>query len=184
MDSPVQFPVNFALPCIKAIITYHFEVPFRDMLDEELDKIYYRKCPFHISIIFVAVIVEGNRFAVIGIDTFQRDYGPAKVAADVLYNLFRVTKIWFGIDIETIFIFAVDVCFCFFEGSADVAFHFTKEGSLESMAEVSIVEMFNGTPEAVIRIAAFGDKAVDMGIPFQRASKGMEDADETGHEIF
>ena len=173
MDGPVQFPVNFALPCIKTVITDHFEVLFRDMLYKELDKIHHRKCPFHINIIFVAVIVEGDRFAVIGIDAFQSDHGPAKVAADVFYNRLRVTEIWLGIDIETIFIFAVDVSFCFFEGRAGVAFHFTKEGSLESMAEVSVVEMFNGTPEAVIGIAAFGDKAVDMGVPFQGASKGM-----------
>ena len=184
MDGPVQLPVNVAVPCIKAVIADHFEMFFRDMLDEEFYEVHHRECPFHISIVFVAVIVEGDRFAVIGIDTFQGDHGSAEIAADVLYNRFRVTKVRPGINIETIFIFAVDESFRFFERRADAAFHFIKEGSLESLAEVGVAKMSDGTPEAVIRVTAFGDEAVDMGVPFQGTAKGMEDADETGREVF
>ena len=182
--SEVQFFINLTVPCIKAVIAGHFEVFFRDVLDEELNEVHHREGPFHISIIFVAVIVEGNGFAVVGIDAFQGDHRAAKVAADILYDRFRVTKMGLSIDIETIFIFAIDESFRFFERRADTAFHFVEEGSLESFAEVSVMEMSDGAPEAVIRVTAFGDEAVDMGVPFQRTAKSMEDTDKTGHEIF
>ena len=184
MDSPVQFFINLAVPCIKAIISGHFEVFFRDVLDEELNEVQHWECLFHISIVFAAVIVEGNGFAVVGIDAFQCNHRTAKVAADVFYDRLRVTKVRFGIDIETIFIFVVDKSFRFFERRADVAFHFIKKSSLEGLAEVSVAEMSDGAPEAVIRVTAFGDEAVDTRVPFERTAKSMKDTDETGHEVF
>ena len=38
-------------------------------------------------------------------------------------------------------------------------------------------------PESIVREASFGDKAVDMWVPFQRAAEGVEDTDKTGSEI-
>lgn len=184
MDSPVQFFINPAVPCIKAIIAGHFEVFFRDVLDEEFNEVQHWESTFHISIVFVAVIVEGNGFAVVGIDAFQCDHRTAKVAADVFYDRFGITKIRFGIDIETIFIFTVNESFCFFERRADAAFHFIEEGGLEGLAEINVAEMSDGAPEAVIRVTAFGDEAVDMRVPFERTAKSMKDTDETGHEVF
>lgn len=47
-----------------------------------------------------------------------------------------------------------------------------------------MIEVFNRAPESVIGIPAFGEKAVDVGIPPKRASKGMKDTNETGDKIF
>lgn len=44
--------------------------------------------------------------------------------------------------------------------------------------------MLYNTPEAVIGEAAFGDKTMDMGVPLQRASESVKDADETRNKIF
>ncbi len=64
-----------------------------------------------------------------------------------------------------------------------MGFQFIQESGLESFPEVSIVEVFHNSPEAVIRETAFGKKTVDMRIPFERPAEGMEDADETGHKV-
>jgi hypothetical protein len=40
------------------------------------------------------------------------------------------------------------------------------------------------SPEAVITVAAFGDQAMDMRVPFKIASKGVEDHNKTGGEVF
>lgn len=66
-EGAVLFPVS----CIQPIITCHFEIPFRDMQDKKFDKINGRKSLFHIDIIFMAVVVEGDMFPIIGIDTAQ-----------------------------------------------------------------------------------------------------------------
>lgn len=44
--------------------------------------------------------------------------------------------------------------------------------------------MFYGTPETIIRQSTFRDEAMDVRIPFQRATKGMEDRDEAGGIAF
>lgn len=173
MDSPVQFSVSLTVPCIKAIIACHFKVFFRDVPDKELNEVDDRERAPHIGIVFVAVIVEGDRPAVIVINAPQSDYGTSKVSADIFYDRICIAEVWFCIDVETVFIFAVDVCLRFFEGRSDVPFHFIKECGLESLAQVCIVEIFNGAPEAIIGTAAFGDEAVDMWVPFEGPSKGM-----------
>ena len=44
--------------------------------------------------------------------------------------------------------------------------HFIEESGTESVAEESIIKMFNITPEAVITIAAFRNETVDVRVPF------------------
>ena len=46
------------------------------------------------------------------------------------------------------------------------------------------MKMSDVAPEPIVRETAFGDQAVDMWIPFQGASEGMEDADEAGNKVF
>lgn len=82
------------------------------------------------------------------------------------------------------FVFPVDMGFCLFEGRTDALLHFIKEGGLEGEPQTFVIKMFYVTPETVIRETAFGDEAVDVGIPFQGASESMEDADKTGDEVF
>ena len=46
------------------------------------------------------------------------------------------------------------------------------------------MEVINIPPKAVVREAAFREKAVDMRIPFKRSSEGMEDTDKAGDKVF
>lgn len=63
-------------------------------------------------------------------------------------------------------------------------FHFTQQGSLESFAQIRIVEVVDISPKAVIRETTFSKEAVDMGIPMERTSKGMKDTDKAGDKVF
>lgn len=73
--------------------------------------------------------------------------------------------------------------FNLFKGCPGPGFHFVKQGSAESIAEIGIVEVTDAAPETVIAVAAFRNQAVDMWVPFQIPAKGVKDHDETGSEV-
>ena len=75
---------------------------------------------------------------------------------------------------------SVDGGFDLFERRADLRFQLIQEGSLESIPHEAVIEVGAGTPETGVTDTAFRDEAVDMGIPFEVSSKGMEDTDKTG----
>ena len=165
---------------VEAVITYHLEIPVRDMLDEQGNKIHDRDSFADKSV----VLVESDEAAVIGINPFQGDGGPSEVTANVFSDNACIAKIGFGIDIETVFVLAVNESLGLFERRPDVLFHFIEEGGLESVAQESITEMFHIAPEGVIGEAALGNKAMDVRVPLERAAEGMEDTDEAGDKVF
>ena len=132
----------------------------------------------------MTVIVERDRITVIVIDPGSSDDRPAKITTDILSDYFGVTENRFSIDIETMFMFAVTSCFYFFKRRADPDFQFIEESGAESTAEIVIVKVPDMTPGAVITVTAFGEEAVDMGIPFEIPAKSVEDHDISGSEIF
>ena len=130
------------------------------------------------------MIVESDRITVIVIDPGSSDDRPAKITTDILSDYFGVTEIRFRIDIETMFMFAVTSCFYFFKRRPDPDFQFIEESGAESTAEIVIVKVPDMTPGAVITVTAFGEEAVDMGIPFEIPAKSVEDHDISRGEIF
>lgn len=132
----------------------------------------------------MTVIVERDRITVIVIDPGSSDDRPAKITTDILSDYFGVTEIRFSIDIETMHMFAVTFGFDFFKRRADPDFQFIEESGAESTAEIVIVKVPDMTPGAVITVTAFGEEAVDMGIPFEIPAKSVEDHDISGSEIF
>lgn len=132
----------------------------------------------------MAMIVESDRITVIVIDPGSSDDRPAKITTDILSDYFGVTEIRFSIDIETMFMFAVTSCFYFFKRRPDPDFQFIEESGAESTAEIVIVKVPDMTPGAVITVTAFGEEAVDMGIPFEVPAKSVEDHDISRGEIF
>ena len=101
------------------------------------------------------VVMKRDIFTVIRINTAQGNNRTSQISADVFDDSFCITKIRFCKDIETIGIFFVNVSLSFFEGRTDTLFHFVKKSGLERPAEKGIVEMFNDTPKAIVREAAF-----------------------------
>ena len=132
----------------------------------------------------MTVIVERDRITVIVIDPGSSDDRPAKITTNILSDYFGVTENRFSIDIESMFMFAVTSCFYFFKRRPDPDFQFIEESGAESTAEIVIVKVPDMTPGAVITETAFGEEAVDMGIPFEIPAKSVEDHDISGSEIF
>lgn len=129
------------------------------------------------------MIVESDRITVIVINPGSSDDRPAKITTNILSDYFGVTEIRFSIDIETMFMFAVTSCFYFFKRRPDPDFQFIEESGAESTAEIVIVKVPDMTPGAVITETAFGEEAVDMGIPFEVPAKSVEDHDISRGEI-
>lgn len=130
------------------------------------------------------MIVESDRITVIVINPGSSDDRPAKITTNILSDYFGVTENRFSIDIETMFMFAVTSCFYFFKRRPDPDFQFIEESGAESTAEIVIVKVPDMTPGAVITETAFGEEAVDMGIPFEVPAKSVEDHDISRGEIF
>ena len=116
MDCFAQGAVGFPMPCIKAIIAGHFKLLFRDMLEQEFDKIDDGKFFLDIGIIIMTVIVENDIYTIIGIDTLKGNDGPSQIPADVFNNGIGITEVWLCIDIKAVFVFAVNASFGFLEG--------------------------------------------------------------------
>lgn len=185
MDSPASGGgVICSVPGIKPIVTGHFKIPFRDMLDEEFYETNGRDCLLNKNIVLMSVVVESDIIPVIGVDTGKCNGRAAQVAADIFDDGTRIGKGGLCIGIKAVLIFAVDKSLGLFKGGSDPFFHFTQQGRLESPAQVSIVEMFYSLPESFVRKAAFCDEAVDVRVPFQGPAKGMGDADKARDKVF
>ena len=65
----MKISVRFTMPGINPIITYHFEMFFRDMLGEPGHEIKNRNGFGDQFPVFVTVVMEGNQFAVIRVNT-------------------------------------------------------------------------------------------------------------------
>lgn len=182
-DCPAELFIRFPVSCIKPVITCHLEMLFWDMLDEKGDEIHYRNGFFHIRIIFVFIVMESHIFPIVRIDAGSGNDRTPKVTADVFYDSVSVAEIWLGINIETVFILFVDGCFSLFKRRTDMGFKSVKESGLEGFAQISIVEMFHDSPEAVIRETALSKEAVNVWIPLERPAESMQDTDKTGHKV-
>ena len=185
MDSPASGGgVIGSVPGIKPIVTGHFKIPLRDMLDEEFYEINGRDGLLDKNIVLMPVVVESDIIPVIGVDTGKCNDRAPQVSADIFNDGIGVGKGRFCIDIKAVLIFAVDKGFGLYEGRADPFFHFIEKDSLESLTQVSIIKMFYSPPESPVREAALCDETVDMRVPFQGPAKGMEDADKARDKVF
>lgn len=182
-DGSVELLVNRQVSGVNAAITNHFVMLFGDMADEAFDKFHDRNGFFDISIIFVPVVMEGNKVTVVFINPGSGDHGTPQITSDVFYHGFRVAFVWFGIDIETVFVFLVTAGFYLFKGRSDFGFHFIQEGSAEGITEEGIVKVVDIPPKTIITVTTLRNKAVDVWVPFQVPAKGVKDHDETGSKV-
>lgn len=141
---------------------------FRDMLDQTFDEVYYRNGFLNILVIFMPVVMksDGLGIFVIMVDPGGGNDWSSEITPDIFCYNFGVTFVWFGIDVKTFFMIRVALGFYFFEGGTKFSFHFIKECSSESVAQVSVIKMMDRSPETIIAETTFRDQAMDMGIPF------------------
>ena len=128
--------------------------------------------------------MKSNGTAVILIDHGSGNYRSAKITANVFDHRFRITEIWFCIDIEVLFMLGVTFSFYHFERRSGPVFRLIEKNSTEGITEIVVVKVFDMAPEAVITVTAFGKETVDVRIPFEIPAKSMEDHDVAGSKIF
>lgn len=107
------------MPGIDAVVTYLFEMFFRDMLDEPVNEIKGGEGLHDQFAILMAVIVKGDHVAVIFVNAGSGDDRATKIAPNIFGNNLRVTLIRFSMDIETIFMVPIDGGLNLFEVRAD-----------------------------------------------------------------
>ena len=182
-NGPAKLLVAFPMSGINTAVSDHFEMLLRDMADQTLYKLHDRDGFFHILIILMTVVMEGNKVTIVFVNAGGGDYRTAEIAADILDGSFRVTGIGLGINIEAVFVFAVAAGFHLFERRTDVSLQFIQECGTKGVSQISIVEMTGPAPEAIVAVTALGNQAMDMGVPFEIPAEGMKDHDETGSEV-
>lgn len=104
------------------------------MLDEPLYEFHNRDGFFHVFVIFVSVIVEGDEVAIVFIDSWSGNNGAAKIASNVFHNGFGIAFVGFCIHVEALFVFPVAECFYLLKGWTDPGFHLIEQSSSESIA--------------------------------------------------
>ncbi len=179
----MEFFVRLPVAGINAAIADHFVMLFGDMLDETPYELHDGKRFFHVFVIFMPVVMEGDKVTIVCINPGSGNHGSSEITPDIFYHGFGITFVWLCIDIKAFLVFPVTAGFHFFKGAPDPGFHFIEKCGAERITEESIVKVTHITPETVITVAALRDQAVDVWVPFQIPAKGMEDHDKTGSEI-
>ena len=172
------------MACINAAVADHFKMFFRYMADQPCDEFHGGNGFTDEFIIFVAVVMERDMFAIITVDSGGCNHRTAKITANVLDDSFRITFCRFSIDIEAMFVPGITSGLDGLKGVAKPGMQFVKERSAESVAQVSIVKMVDMSPKFVITVSAFRDKTVNVRIPFQIPAEGVQDHDEARREVF
>ena len=172
-DGAKELIVRSTMASIKTGVANHFKMPVRDMTDKSGDKIQNGNGFFNIDIIFMAIVVEGNKITIVGINSGSSDDGTAKIATDVFDDSFGVALCRFGINIKTEFVVGIAKSFNTLERSIKMKGQLIEESSAKSISEVIVIEVSNITPEAIIAESTFGNKAMDMRIPLEITTESM-----------
>lgn len=123
-DSFIELIVDLPVSGIKPIVPCHLEILFRDMLNEQFNKINGRKRPLNERVVFMFIVMESHRFAIVGINPGKGNDRTAKIAADIFNDGFRIAEIGFGINVKTIFVLMINSSFYLFKGETDALLKF------------------------------------------------------------
>lgn len=177
--------VGLTVASIDAVITDHLEMFFGDVADQSLDKVHGRNGFIDKTIILVPVVMKGNGVSnlVVGINTGSSNNGATEITTDVFKDGGRGAFTGFGIDIETVFCVSVNGGLYPFKFRRKLFLEQIQKDGLECLAQVGIVEVRDMTPETTLINAAFRNKTVDVRVPFEVTSEGVQNADETRGEM-
>ena len=170
--------------CINAIVAYHFKMPVRDMYDQTIDKVNGRDTFGDGFMILMALIMERHTIPVIGINPGSSNDRSSKVPADIFNGDIRRTQVRFGSNIKAFGMIFVNLIFKLFKRRPQLRREFVQKYFTESQAQEDIIKMGIGPPGSKVASAAFRNESMDVRIPFQIPSKGMEDADKARSKEF
>lgn len=117
-----------------------------------------RKSFFYVLIIFVAVVVKGNRivFGIVFIYAGGRNDGPAQVPPNIFYDVLWFAAVRFRIYIKTIFMIFINGRYDFFERSRKFFSQFFQESGLKGIAHEDIVKVGFTAPKSGSANPSFG----------------------------
>ena len=182
-NSPPEFLIVLTVARLKAAVSDHFIMLFRDMLDQTPDELHDRDGFLDIFVILMPVVMERDKVTIVVVNPGGGDDRPSEIAAHIFDDCFGVTGIGFGINVEAVFLFLVAEGLYFFKRGSDLSLHFIEKRGTESVTEESIIKIFYITPETVIAVTAFGNETVDVRVPFEVPAEGMEDHDKAWSEV-
>ena len=130
----IELFINLPVAGIDAAITDHFIMLFRNMPDEPFYEIHNRNGFFHIPVIFMPVVMESDKVAVVFVNSGCGDDGTPKIASNIFDGCLRVAFVGFCIYVETFFVLPVTAGFGFFKGRSNHGFHFVKQSGAEGIA--------------------------------------------------
>lgn len=184
-DGSSNTGVRLTVASIEAVISNHFEMFFRDVTDQSFDKVHGRDGFVDKTVVFVPVVMErdGIGILVVGINSGSSNDRATKITTDVFEDSRRAAFAAFGIDVETVLGVSVNRGLYPFKFGREHFLEQIQEDGLERFAEEGVVEVRDRAPETKLVDTAFGNKTVDMWIPFEVTAKGMQNTDETGDEM-
>jgi len=92
---------------VNTAVPDHFVMLFRDVLDEALYELHNGESFFNIYIIFMTVVMEGNKVTIIFDNPGSGNDGMSKVTPDIFHDGFWITFVGPGIDVEAVLVFVV-----------------------------------------------------------------------------
>lgn len=154
-DRVMEILVDITISGIESTISDHFEILFRDMLDQAFYKLHDVNGLFYVRVIFMTIVMESNLIPIIFVNAGGGNDWSAQVSSNIFCNDFGIAFIGFGIDVETLFMIPIAGSFGFLKRRTENGFHFIKESGAESISEICVVKMLNVPPEAIITVSTF-----------------------------
>ena len=170
--------------CINPIVTDHFKVSVRDMYNQAFDKVNGGDAFGYSFMVLMALIVEGHRSPIIGINPGSGNDGPAQISADIFNSDIRGARIGFGPDIKHIGMVFVNLVFKFLKRRSKFKGELLQKDFTESQAQEAIIKMSMRAPGSEVTSPALGNQGMDVRIPFQIPPEGMQDADKARSKVF
>lgn len=99
--------------------------------DLEDIKTFFSKIVF-IRVIFMPVVMESDRIAIIFINPGSGNHRMPEIMPDIFCQGFWIAFVWFCIDIEAFLVFPVTACFHLFKRVAGPVLHFIQKCGTES----------------------------------------------------
>lgn len=179
---PVKFFILLFMPGIKPVIADHFKLSFRDVLYKSGDKFHNRNRFGDKSVVFMPVIVKRNGIAIIRVNAGGGNDGAPKVSANIFKDDIRYAVFGFGIDIKPIFMIIINGRFPLLKGIAKPGVKKIKKRGTEGKPQERKGKVSDSAPWKGRANGAFGDKTMNMRIPFQVPAKGMKNTNKTGNK--
>ena len=144
--------------CINAIVSDHFKMLVRDMYNQAFDKVNGGDAFGYSFMVLMALIVEGHRSPIIGINPGSGNDGPAQISADIFNSDIRGARIGFGPDIKPIGMVFVNLVFKFLKRRSQFKGELLQKDFTESQAQEAIIKMSMRAPGSEVNSPALGNQ--------------------------